>query len=184
MFDIEKFKLDEPDGFSEIEKTVRDQVTKELSDQFTQERDELNAKVEEFKTKIEELENDSQEMTGDYEKRLLAMEKAFALSKEASLKNEARIIFMEKLNASGLEQRQGDKINRIVPYSQYVQDDKLDVEAYSKALDDEFKDWAGFATVNENKILGSGSQSRQPSGEEFTDKEADALVDQMLSFVK
>lgn len=178
MFDIEKFKLENPDGFSEIEKLVQGKLTRTLEDQFAQEKSELEQKIVELKAA-------NQQSGEKYEQRLRSFEKDLTLFKEKELKSQADELFKRAFTASGLHQRFFGKIERQVSYTKFVKDEKLDVEGYNQALATEFADWTEFAVPGEAAVLGNGAIIRTPvEGGEFSEEVAEKTANEILATIQ
>jgi hypothetical protein len=177
MFDIEKFKLENPEGFSEIEASVKAVVSRTLEDQFAQEKSDLEQKIADLKAA-------SQQSGESYEQRLKSLEKDLLLFKEKELKAQADDIFNQTFAGSGLPQRFFGKIERQVGYTQFIKNEVLDVEAYRKALAVEFSDWTEFAVPGEAAVLGSGASVRTLTTEEFSDAQAEKVANDLLASIQ
>ncbi len=166
-FDLEKFKLENPDAFADIQQGVRDQVVKEMEDKFAQEKSGFQNTIDDLTGKID-----------SYQTRFTEVERLMALAKEKEMKLDAAKLFSDKFAATDLPERLFAKIEKLVPYTRFVKDDELDVKAFTEAIDAELADWKEF---NQPAVVqGSGSHKRQAVGDEFTEEDADALVASML----
>ncbi len=179
-FDLEKFKLENPDGFSEIEQEIRSSVTSEMEDKFSEERIELETKIADMETKIA----DAQKNEGEYTERLGKMERALIYFKEKEMRLDAESIFSKAFQSSGLETRYSDKIQRLVPYEKFVKEGQLDIEGYKSAVQTELKDWEEFAEKDTPKVQGFGSQKRSPVGDVFTEEDAEKEAEAILATIK
>lgn len=166
-FDLEKFKLENPDAFSDIEKGVRDTVVREMEDKFAQEKTGFQATIDDMTGKVD-----------SYQSRFTEMEKAMLKVKEKEMRLEASKIFSEKFSDAELPERLFTKIEKLVPYTNFVKDDEFDVAAFGAALDVELKEWKEFSQPV--VVQGSGSHKKQAAGDSFTDEDAEALVADML----
>ena len=179
-FDLEKFKLENPDGFSEIAQEIRSSVTSEMEDKFSEERIELETKIADMETKIA----DAQKNEGEYTERLGKMERALIYFKEKEMRLDAESIFSKAFQSSGLETRYSDKIQRLVPYEKFVKEGQLDIEGYKSAVQTELKDWEEFAEKDTPKVQGFGSQKRSPVGDVFTEEDAEKEAEAILATIK
>lgn len=170
MFDMEKFKLEQPDAFNDIEKSIREKVVTEMEDKFSHEQDKSQATIADMTAKID-----------SYQNRFADMEQKMAVAKAKEMKLEASKIFADKFAAAELSENLFTKLEKLVPYTDYVKENELDVTAYSDALSKEFTEWKSI--VPQTAVQGSGTQQKKVSGDQFTDEAADTLVDEMLKLV-
>jgi len=176
MFDIEKFKMEEPDAFAEIQKGIQEKITRDLEDKFTVEKTELVKQ-------INELKENSNKMTDQQQARLEKLELELCAARKKELKFEAERIFETEFEVSELPEEFKVKIQRLVPYTNFVSEDVLDVDKFKEALVAEFADWKGLVT-DEVKIKGTGSYKREPAKSAFTDEDAETEADKIFNFVK
>ena len=78
----------------------------------------------------------------DVNDRLLKLEKDEALRREQGIKATAEAVFAGKLKDSSVPERLHPKIRKQISHESFVKDEKLDIEAFSTAIDTELKDWA------------------------------------------
>lgn len=109
--------------------------------------------------------------------RLLVVEKENAMRKEGEIRLSADSIFSAKLVAASIPERLYAKVKKQIDYGKFVKDDKLDVTAFSAAIDTELKDWAPVEG-EEQSVLGMG-YSHVADGA----VDSDAMVDRMLKSV-
>lgn len=114
----------------EIKVLVVGETTTALNAEFDKERAKFTAEKTALETKLEDGEN-----------RLAGLEKKDALREEREREAHADRIWNEKLSASEIGSHLYDKVKRMVSFAKFVKDDVLDIEAFSKALDDEIVDW-------------------------------------------
>jgi hypothetical protein len=176
MFDIEKFKMEEPDAFAEIQKGIQEKITRDLEDKFAIEKADLLKQ-------INELKENSTKMTDEQQVRLEKLERELKVSRQKELRFEAERIFETEFAVSELPEEFKVKIKRLVPYTQFASEDVLDVDKFKEALVAEFKDWKGLVT-EEVKIKGTGSYQREPAKSAFTEEDAEAEADKIFSLVK
>jgi len=172
---FEQFSKDHPELLKEIvDKTTTDlaakfaQDKKDLEDRLAQERDGFSKERDQFNKKLAEL------------------EKAEAIRREKELKLEARAAWANKLSNSEIPDRLYDKVMTQVNYERFVKDGSIDMEAFSKAIDDEIKDWEGRGVTS--NALGFGvslkgvedEKARKFKREEDEDEQA---VKEMLALV-
>lgn len=170
--DYLKFKTEHPEEFAKLSAEVL--VAAEAK--FAEEKKALVAQVEvitEQNTKLTE------ENKGN-EKRLIALEKADAIRAEQALKHSADAIFAEKFKEAGLPERLSEKVRKLTSHNEFVVDGKLDIEAFSAAIDAELKDW----TNGDDTVLGFSAPGKTAVNDDKATKESDAAAARMLSYLK
>ena len=113
----------------------------------------------------------------DVSARLLKVEKESATRRETELRLSADSIFSAKLAAASISERLHAKVKKQIDYGKFIKEDKLDVPAFSAAIDTELKDWTPVEG-EEQSVLGMG-YSRPADGS----VDSDAMVDRMLKSV-
>ena len=177
---LNEFKKDHEDVYNELVSNVTKDVTKTLGDKFAVEKEEIETKFAEEKKALEDKhteENDG--MT----KRVLELEKRDSIRTENDLKILATGIWANRFSDSTIPERLFDKVSSHVSYSQFVKDDVLDEKAFVDAIDAEIKDWEDKGITN--NVLGMGITVKDSTKQSFNDndKEDDAAVAQLCSFV-
>jgi hypothetical protein len=179
MFDVEKFKVEQPDAFTSLEKDISEKVTRDLEDKFALER-------ETFAKQIKDLTEKSTKMTDEHQERLQKLETALAEAKEKELEFEAKAFFNGKVSKTNFSDKQRVKINALVPYVKFIADGKLDTNAFGKALDEEIKEWEEFnnSVPSPTVIQGMGNYQRKVAGDVFSVEDADTEADALFNLVK
>jgi hypothetical protein len=141
-----------------------------------------------LETTIAQLTADKTQLTADKTKlsddnkdvsaRLLKVEKESATRRETELRLSADSIFSAKLTTANIPERLHAKVKKQIDYGKFIKEDKLDVTAFSAAIDTELKDWAPVEG-EEQSVLGMG-YSRPADGGAV---DSDAMVDRMLKSV-
>ena len=141
-----------------------------------------------LETTIAQLTADKVQLTADKTKlsddnkdvsaRLLKVEKENAVRREEEIRLSADSIFSAKLVAASIPERLHAKVKKQIDYGKFIKEDKLDVTAFSAAIDTELKDWAPVEG-EEQSVLGMG-YSRPADGGAV---DSDAMVDRMLKSV-
>ena len=141
-----------------------------------------------LETTIAQLTADKVQLTADKTKlsddnkdvsaRLLKVEKENAVRREEEIRLSADSIFSAKLAAASIPERLHAKVKKQIDYGKFIKEDKLDVTAFSAAIDTELKDWAPVEG-EEQSVLGMG-YSRPADGGAV---DSDAMVDRMLKSV-
>jgi hypothetical protein len=120
-----------------------------------------------------QLSNDNKDISA----RLLKVEKESATRRETELRLSADSIFSAKLAAASIPERLHAKVKKQIDYGKFVKDDKLDIPAFSAAIDTELKDWAPVEG-EEQSVLGMGYSRPADSS-----VDSDVMVDRMLKSV-
>jgi hypothetical protein len=167
--DLAKLKAEHPDLYAEVIALGK----AEASTAFTAEKQGLEAKITELSTEKEKLTADNKGVND----RLLKLEKEEGIRKEQGIKATAEAVFAAKLTASAIPERLFPKIRKQLSHEQFVKDEKLDIEAFSAAIDAELMDWAPKeGDETEGSILGmSFTKSVVPDA-----GNVDSMVDRML----
>lgn len=146
--DMKELKEKHPDLFAQVIEEGKKAAKEEAEGAFSQERQQFQAQLDTTNQKLSE--------TLD---RTAKMEKELALAREGQLKAEADKLFAEIFADSDIEPRLEPKVRNQINHSKFVKDDKLDVEAFTKAVEDEIKDWetrlpssgvSGFSNPNDH----------------------------------
>ena len=164
--DKAKLKKDHPELYAEIYGEGEAAGKDSAEAAFGQEKEGMEVKFE--------------EMNG----RILKFEKVETIRSEKELKLEVDIIFTNKLTKSDVPEHLYGKVKHHVSYTKFMEDGKLDIEQFSKAIDTEIKSWIDSGISN--TVLGS-SFSSDPVNEDKKIKlaqETDDCVDGMLSIVQ
>jgi hypothetical protein len=170
--DYIKFKTEHPEEFAKLAKEVADGIEAK----FAEEKAALEAQLAEVQTQNTKLSEENK----DGEKRLLALEKAEAIRAEQNLKHTADTIFAEKFKEAGLPDRLSEKVRKLTSHEAFVADGKLDVEAFSTAIDTELKDW----TNDDGSVLGFSTSNKSHGESDASTKASDAAAARMLAYVK
>jgi hypothetical protein len=143
-------------GFSEVKATLEAQITV------------LLAEKQSLVTLNEET-----------DKRVLALEKESALRKEEGIKASAEMIFSDLMAKNSIPERLQPKIRKQINHGAFVAEDKLDVTAFTAAIETELKDWLPTEGSEDSSILGM-SFVKSPGTETAN---VDAMVGRMLKHV-
>jgi hypothetical protein len=163
---LEELRTDHPELIAEI--------TREVEGKFNQEKDGL---VNQFQAQIDET-NKKLTALDDTNKSL---EKQLSIRAEKDRQNEAAAIMETLLSKSKVPSTLYDKVKKQVDYTAFTKEDTLDVVAFTKAVEDEIKDWEDRIG---DKVLGFGTSSKEPvtkvpSEDEFSDDDQ-KWVDKMV----
>jgi len=133
-------------------------------------------------TQFQETIDSMSKKVEDGEERMAKLEKENALNRESALKAQADGVFFEKFAETDFPDRLKGKIRSQLNHQKFIKDDKLDVEAFVKAVEEELKDWEGIVT---SSVDGFSSTNRKPEGDGDSQtklaKENDALANSLLS---
>jgi hypothetical protein len=163
---LEELRKDHPELIAEI--------TKEVETKFNQEKDGL---VNQFQAQIDET---NKKLTA-LDETNKSLEKQLSIRAEKDRQNEAAALIETALSKSKIPATLHDKVKRQIDYTAFVKDDVLDVAAFTKAIEDEIKDWEDRIG---DKVLGFGTSKQEtvpnvPSPDEFSDDDQ-KWVDKMV----
>ena len=166
---LEELQEKYPELTVQLADQVTEKVTDELAEKFKKEKDALEAE----NTRLSDT-ND------DQGKSIVALEKKDLLRSERELKAVADQMVEKKLAASEVPERLFVKIGKLLDHNKFVKDDKLDMDAFAEAIDNEIKEFedAGVTTT----VLGFGSSRDEDPAtlvKKAEEKEDDEAVDEM-----
>jgi len=165
--DRDRFIKEQPELYKEIVAEGRT----EAEGEFSNEKKGLEVQIGEIKTQL-----------GERDKKILELEKKDDIRSENERKAQGIRIWDEKLAESNIPERMYSKVRKHVSYSDFVKEDVLDVESFSKAIDTEIESWVKDGVNNE--VMGSSFISKEQEMETKTlanqEKEDDTRVDNLL----
>jgi hypothetical protein len=145
--DLEKLKAEFPELYEQVVSIGK----AEASTAFAAEKAALESQIAELsaeKTRLSAVNKDTND-------RILKLEKQEAIRKTEAIRAAADSLFANKLRESKIPERLYSKIRKQLDHEQFVKDEKLDVEAFSAAIDTELKDWvSNEGESGEEPILG------------------------------
>jgi len=168
--DLVKLKAEHPELFAEI--VALGKVEAETA--FAAIKAGLDSQIAGLTADNEKLTADNKDVVT----RVLSLEKEAILRKEQGIKMSADSVFTEKVKGTNIPERLIPKIRKQLNHEAFVKDDKLDVSAFSAAVDAELKDWAP-AEGDESSIL--GMSFAKSTGADVGNE--DSMVTRMLSHV-
>jgi len=156
----------------ELVKSIEDAAISTFKAEINKQKESDEAKMSALKTENEQL-----------SEKIVSLEKKDAIRTEKELKMQAEAIWDKKLSQSDVSERLYDKIKGMVRYSKFVEDDVLDVEKFTEAVDAEIEDWVGRGATG--TVLGGGFQSKndldsKTEKEQQTLKENDDVANKLL----
>jgi len=172
---IDKLKADHKDIYDEIVASV----TPDNSALEASHAEEISAKDKEIaglKEKLEASKTNEEGLTD----RVKALEKRDAIRAEEALRSTAESIMSGALTASTLPERLHAKVGQI-DYNKYMTDGKLDIKAYTDAVNAEVKDWEDTVGEVTTPVQGVSTPSKPAASNDDGDDEA---VARMLGHVQ
>ncbi|MFA5394430.1 MAG: hypothetical protein WC346_00240 [Methanogenium sp.] len=168
--DLDKLKAEHPELYAQVVAIGKT----EAETAFASEKATLNAQITELsaeKTRLSAANKDTND-------RILKLEKQEAIRKTEDIRSAADMVFANKVKATEIPERLHAKIRKQLNHEQFVKDEKLDVEAFSAAIDTELKDWIPNeeGDAGESAIL--GMSFTKSSGMETGN--VDKMVDRMI----
>ncbi len=165
IMDVTKLKADHPEVYAEVFSLGEVSGTETADKKLGEQRDAFDVK---FATV-----ND----------RVLQFEKAETLRSERELQQDAHNIVTVKLAKSDVPEHLHEKVRKLISYSKFIEDSKLDRVKFAEAIDTEIESWvtAGVSTA----VLGSGFSSDDDSVAEATklSESIESAIDDMLTLV-
>lgn len=168
---LAELKAAQPDLFAEIVAIG----TVEAEKAFSEVKATLEAQITALSAEKQSLVTLSEE-TG---KRVLALEKESALRKEEGIKASAEMIFSDLMTKNSIPERLQPKIRKQISHEAFVAEDKLDVTAFTAAIETELKDWVPVEGSEDSSILGMSFTKSS----EVSTANVDAMVGRMLKHV-
>lgn len=139
---------------------------------------EITAKDDQIKT-LENTVAKKKEENSTLVERVDALEKRDTMRDEQDIQNSTKAIVASQLSSSTLSVRQCNKAeSQMVKPDTFIADGKLDVKAYSKAVEEEITDWEDMMAENKSSILGMGTHISKEDGDEEAD---DAVADELIA---
>lgn len=172
---IDKLKADHKDIYDEIVASV----TPDNSALEASHAEEISAKDKEIaglKEKLEASKTNEEGLTD----RVKALEKRDAIRAEEALRSTAESIMSGALTASTLPERLHAKVGQI-DYNKYMTDGKLDIKAYTDAVNAEVKDWEDTVGEVTTPVQGVSTPIKPAASNDDGDDEA---VARMLGHVQ
>ena len=155
---LEELKQQHPELVAEL--------TKEVEGKFNQEKVSLETQFQ------AQLDNTNKKLTA-LDATNKSLEKQLSIRAEKDRQMEAGSIVETLLSKSKIPSTLHDKVKRQIDYTAFVKDDTLVVEEFTKAIEDEIKDWESRIG---DKVLGFGTAGKEatkrtPSPDELTDED-------------
>jgi len=172
---IDKLKADHKDVYDQVVASVKPDTTA-LEASHAEEITAKDSEIADLKAKLTASESSANDL-GD---RVVALEKRDTLRDEESAKEKAASIMTGALVASTLPERLHGKVTQ-VDYNKHMTDGKLDVVAYTTAVNAEVKDWEDTIGAVVPPVQGV---STPPAQESSDDTESSEAADRMLSYVQ
>jgi len=169
IMDLKEFKTKHPDLFSQVIEEGKSLGRQEAESQFSDERKSFQEQIDSMNSKFSET-----------EERTAKMEKELTLSREEAMKSRADKLFAEIFADSDVEPRLESKVRNQINHSKFVKEDRLDEEAFSKAVQDEIADWESrMAPTDVRGFSSSGDEAGE--GSDQLSEENKSVVSDMLS---
>lgn len=129
IMDLNELKEKHPNLVSQIENSVKESFSAEIENK--------DKEIGDLTSKITSLSSEKEESV----KRIADLEKKEAMRTEKELAATASSLFDTKLSNSKLPERLHEKVKKHVSYNDFIEESKLNVEEFSKAIDSEIADW-------------------------------------------
>lgn len=176
---MEQFKAENPEEFARLSQAI----TSDTEAKFRGEIEGLKTKNQELSASLAASEEDKKNLSASNEamsERVLKLEKAEDLRKEREIQFTADAIFADKLKDSGIPERLHAKVRKQVSHEKFITEGAFDKEAFSKAVEEELKDWAGEGSSS--SVMGFASnEGKDGTSDMFKE---DAMVDRMVKYVQ
>ena len=172
---IDKLKADHKDVYDQVVASVKPDTTA-LEASHAEEITAKDSEIADLKAKL----TASESSANDLSDRVVALEKRDTLRDEESAKEKAASIMTGALVASTLPERLHGKVTQ-VDYNKHMTDGKLDVAAYTTAVNAEVKDWEDTIGAVVPPVQGVSTPPAQESSEDIESSEA---ADRMFGYVQ
>jgi hypothetical protein len=166
---LDEFKAAHPDLYSQVIAEGK----AEAETAFTAIKTDLENKITVLSAEKQTLTS----LNAETETRLRKVEKVMEIQKEEGIKSSAETVFAEIMAKHEIPDRLRSKIRKQINHESFVSDEKLDVVAFSEAIETELKDWVNVEGTSEPSILGMSFTKTAPQDT------ADAMVARMLKHV-
>jgi FtsZ-binding cell division protein ZapB len=155
--------------YPELYKEIVQAATEAAEAKFSEERESLKSEATALKEQNDTL--------GE---KVLKLEKREDIRTEKERALSADKIWDDKLRASSVPESLHSKVKKHVSYTKFVADDKFDVEAFSKAVDEEINDWEEIETPGE--VDGGGFSERKVDDDDSQKlaEENQSMIDKLL----
>ncbi len=170
--DLAELKKEHPELIVQLSEEVTASVTEALTADFNIKLAEKDAELSEKDAKLD----------GQTE-RLASLEKKEVIRTENDLSTLADRIWTERLAKSELDERLYEKAQNMVSHAKFVKDDVLDVEAFTKAVDVEIKDWEDRIPTPSVMGFGKTSKTSTSDTQSESDESDQKLADEMANSV-
>lgn len=174
---LEQFKAESPEEYAKLSAAIKSEV----ETGFKADLDSKDAKIGQLETSLREATEDKDKLSASntaLSERLTKIEKAETIRAEKEIRLTADGIFDAKMKDAGIPERLFAKVRKQVSHEKFMNEGVFDKEAFSKAVDDELKDWVG---EGESSVLGFASHHDQGAADMMKE---DAMVDRMVSYTK
>ena len=160
-------------------KAIQDEAISAVQEKFSKETGDLQKTI----SVLEDMNKSLEDTNTKFSERLADLEKQNAIRREQDLRSEASYMFASKLESSEIPERLHDKVMKQVSYEKFIKDGNLEKEAFSKAIEDEIKDWIDRGISS--SVIGSGVSTKSVDDTHTKMKaqeaEDDAVVARMLA---
>lgn len=172
---IDKLKAEHKELYDQIVASVTPD-TSDLEASYKKEIESKDTEIAGLKEKLKASQTNEEGLTD----RVKALEKRDAIRDEEALKLKAESIMTSALSASSLPERIVAKVGQ-VDYNKHVTEGKLDVAAYTKAVNAEVKDWEESIATTVAPVQGPTTPIKPPAAFDNADDEA---VSRMLGYIQ
>ena len=120
------------------------------------------------------------------EVRLASLEKSETIRREKELKTEADALFNKAISGTNIPERLYKKVRAQIDHGKFVEDNKLDVEQFSDAVQTEIKSWeTDLAEAYSSPIdpAVQGMSNADGKGNSNKKEQTDQLVDRMVGYI-
>jgi len=168
IMDLKELKEKYPNLVTEVENSVKEEMTKVV--------EQKDKEISDLQTQVASL---SDEKT-DSAKRIADLEKREAIRTEKEMKASADSVLQEKLSLSKIPQRLHEKVTKHINYSEYVKEGVFDKAEFTKAVDDEIKDWESNFDFSEPVVKGINTHKEIDNVDQ---SDSDDDVDRLMSYL-
>lgn len=174
---LEQFKAESPEEYAKLCTEIRSEVETKFSADLASKE----AEIGQLKTSLKDATEEKDKLStsnAQLSERISKIEKAEVLRAEREIRMTAEGIFDAKLKEAGIPERLFGKVKKQISHEKFITEGVFDTGAFSKAVDDELKDWAG---TGDSSVQGFASHLDQGASDMMKE---DTMVDRMVGYTK
>lgn len=178
VMNIDELKKDHLDLFNEV--MAKGEAKARL--EFKQKETSLTEQNSTLKDSVTQLTQTVKEQGDKIETLSKEVEKEKALKLASSLQAQADGIWKEKLSNSEIPDYLHEKVSRMVSHNRFVKENALDTESFTKAVEEEIKDWETRFSGDKSRGFGTHKKDEFEETSVSTSEEDKKWEQEMAGF--